>query len=552
MNGLTESTSWKRLAAERERLGGMHMRELFAQDPGRAQRYSTESCGIFLDYSKQRISDATLDLLLELAAERGVAARREQMFRGEHINTTEDRAVLHTALRDRSGARLIVDGVDVAEAVRHELRRMADFAQAIRSGDACVADGQAITDVVNIGIGGSDLGPKAVCAALEPYCEGVPALHFLSNPDSHAARRILSGLDPAHTLVIVSSKTFTTQETLTNFATARAWMAAALGSEAQAMARFVAVTASPDAAQAQGFAPERTFRFWDWVGGRYSLWSAIGLPIMLAIGPQRFDELLSGAYEMDRHFRETEPRANLPLLLALLGIWNANFLGARTQLVAPYDERLRSVPAYIQQLDMESNGKRFAPSGDEVRHGTGPVIWGDLGINGQHAFFQLVHQGTHLVPVDFIGVVHAHQGIAEHQRVVYSNMLAQAEALMVGRTFEQTRRELIAAGMREERADALVRQRSFPGNVPSNTLLLERLTPATLGALIALYEHKVFVQGVIWGINSFDQWGVELGKQLGKGIYGELKGEAAQGAHDASTAALIARLRAAWSAEQGR
>ncbi|MBL8485132.1 MAG: glucose-6-phosphate isomerase [Rhodocyclaceae bacterium] len=548
MSTLTRSAPWQRLQQHSREMQAARVAELFQRDPARAATYSLERAGIFLDYSKQLVTAETLELLLQLAAERGVEARRDAMFAGRAINSTEGRAVLHTALRRPAAGAGGAANDDLAADVERELARMGQFASAVR---AAGVDGRPLRDIVNIGIGGSDLGPRLVCEALEELAPDGLRLHFLSNPDSSAVLRVLKRIDPAHTLVVVSSKTFTTQETLANYATVQQWLARALGSEAAAQARCVAVTANPPAAAALGFAPKRTFRFWDWVGGRYSLWSAIGLPIMLALGETGFRQLLAGAAAMDAHFRNEPLATNLPVLLALLGIWNRNFLDAGTQLIAPYDARLARLPAYIQQLDMESNGKRVDLSGEPVDYGTGPVVWGDLGINGQHAFFQLVHQGTQRVPVDFIGVLDAAGGLPEHQRIVHSNMLAQAEALMTGRDWDATRRELIASGLEPEAAERLAPHRAFPGNVPSNTLLLDAVTPHTLGALIALYEHKVFVQGAVWGINSYDQWGVELGKELGKRIYGELAGAPQQRAHDASTTALIERVKTALGNKPG-
>ncbi|RJG01798.1 glucose-6-phosphate isomerase [Noviherbaspirillum sedimenti] len=537
MKTLDKTDAWVSLQAHFNETHATHMRDLFVTDPGRSKRFSLDVAGIFCDYSKNRINDTTRELLVQLARERGVEARRDAMFSGAPINRTEGRSVLHTALRSKEA--LSVMGVDVAAAVVREKNRMAAFSEAVRNGVPGVAGKGMIRDVINIGIGGSDLGPKMVTQAL-PVTG--PRLHFLSNPDSNAVHRILEKLCAEETLVIVSSKTFTTQESLTNFHTVKQWLSEFLGSERDAMAQCVAVTANPAAAAALGFAEERTFVFWNWVGGRYSLWSAIGLPIMLAIGADQFELLLDGARAMDQHFRHAALEENMPVLLALLGIWYRNFHHAPSHMIAPYDARLGEVVPYVQQLDMESNGKRVDIRGNELGYGTGPLIWGGLGINGQHAYFQLLHQGTHWIPVDFIGVMHSPGSITEHQWVVHANMLAQAEALMLGRSTAQTYRELRTAGLSLERSEYLARHRTFPGNIPSTTLLLDTLTPRTLGALIALYEHKVFVQGVIWDINSFDQCGVELGKQLSTDIFAELAG-AAPVVHDASTTALIARIK---------
>lgn len=542
---IPDADPWKALISAHAAMGKRRTRELFDLDPTRANRFSAEAEGILLDYSKQPIDGPALNALCALAHAMQLADRREAMFTGAAINSTEGRAVLHTALRDPEGPALRVNGQDVRAAVGGELERLYAFAHALRQGELRTNDGGRFTTIVNIGIGGSDLGPKMVVEALAPYADAGLDFHFMSNPDSNEVLGILARIDPARTLFLVSSKTFTTQDTLANFRTALASMSRTHGSEAAALGHFCAITAAPAAAQALGFSEQRIFGFCDWVGGRYSLWSAIGLPIILAIGPQRFAELLAGARAMDRHFRAAPWGANLPVLLALTGIWNANVLDARTLLMVPYDTRLAALPAYVQQLDMESNGKGVDLAGQPLTRASGPVVWGSLGINGQHAFFQLVHQGTQRIPVDFIGVLRSPHQDVEHQRIVFSNMLAQAEALMCGRSRDEVRHEMLATGMAPEHADLLAGHRSFPGDIPSNTLLIDELTPARLGSLVALYEHKVFVQGVIWGINSFDQWGVELGKQLGKTIYQELCSQPDRTAHDPSTRALVARVHAA-------
>ena len=537
-----EADPWQALTEAHTRIAGGSIQGLFDADPGRAQRFTLEVEGLLLDYSKHAMDGPALEALLVLAEARKLEACREAMFQGEAINITEGRAVLHTVLRAPEGPPLLVAGEDVRASVRSELQQMGIFAHALRTGELRCNDGGRFTTVVNIGIGGSDLGPKMAIQALAPFADAGLTFHFMSNPDSNEVLGILELIDPARTLFLVSSKTFTTQDTLANFKTSLAYMAAQHGSEAAAMAHFCAITAAPGMAYKQGFAESRTFRFGEWVGGRYSLWSSIGLSIVLAIGPQHFDEFLAGARAMDEHFRSAPLRANMPVLLALAGIWNANVLGARTLLMAPYDTRLGAFPAYIQQLDMESNGKRVDLAGQALERSSGPVVWGGLGINGQHAYFQLVHQGTQLVPVDFIGVLRSPAQNTEHQRIVFSNMLAQGEALMCGRSAEQVRSEMLASGMSVERAELLSGHRAFPGNIPSNTLLIDELSPRRLGSLIALYEHKVFVQGVLWGINSFDQWGVELGKQLGKTIYNELCSSPDPLAHDASTRNLVAHV----------
>ncbi len=548
---VSEADPWHALTAARVNLAGKRIRQLFDEDPERATRCSTEVAGLFLDYSKQAVDSRSLAALQALADAQQLGGRREAMFHGEAINSTEGRAVLHTALRAPDGAPLIVNGEDVRASVRDALAQMTAFAEGIRSASLRTVDNQRFTTVVNIGIGGSDLGPRMAVEALAPYDQSGLQFHFMANPDSNEVLNVLHGVDLRRTLFLVSSKTFTTQDTLANFLTARAQVTAVLGSEARAMEHFCAITAAPQAALGHGFGAERIFRFHDWVGGRYSLWSAIGLPIMLAIGAPGFLALLAGARAMDAHFRTAPTLSNLPVLLALTGIWNANILDARTQLLVPYDTRLAAFPAYVQQLDMESNGKGVDLAGQRLERASGPVVWGGLGINGQHAFFQLVHQGTQKVPVDFIGVLRSPQQDLEHQRIVFSNMLAQSEALMTGRAREQVLAEMLAQGMDPQRAEVLAGHRTFPGNVPSNTLLIDELSPTRLGALIALYEHKVFTQGVIWGINSFDQWGVELGKQLGRTIYGELCSAPDALAHDPSTRALVAKVHAALGGNLG-
>jgi glucose-6-phosphate isomerase len=537
--------AWQALTAARDALQGTRTRALFDSDPRRAQTFSAEACGLLLDYSKQPIDGRALDALCALAESVGLPARRDAMFAGEPINSTEGRAVLHTALRDPDGTPLTVAGEDVRATVGAELERMCAFALAVRQGELRTNDGGRFTAVVNIGIGGSDLGPKMVVEALAPYADAGLAFHFMSNPDSNEVLGVLGRIDPASTLFLVSSKTFTTQDTLANYKTSLAHMARVHGSEAAAMGHFCAITAAPDAARKLGFSDQRIFQFRDWVGGRYSLWSTIGLPIVLAIGPEHFRDLLAGARAMDQHFRTAPMRANLPILLALTGIWNANVLDARTLLMVPYDTRLVALPAYVQQLDMESNGKGVDLAGRRLTRSSGPVVWGSLGINGQHAFFQLVHQGTQQIPVDFIGVLKSPDQDVEHQRIVFSNMLAQAEALMCGRSQEEALAEMLAGGMERARAELLSGHRTFLGNIPSNTLLIDELTPSRMGSLVALYEHKVFTQGVLWGINSFDQWGVELGKVLGKTIYNEFCSTPNAQAHDPSTRQLVARVHQA-------
>lgn len=554
MPHLQQSPAWQALRARRAAHPLPVLRTLFRTDPARAARMQAGACGITLDYSKNLLGEEELALLLQLADEAGLAARVEAMFAGERINSTEARAALHVALRCPPGTPWPVGGVDVGAAVHTVRARMRGFCERVRGGDWRGHRGGRITDVVNIGIGGSDLGPAMVCEALADFADGGLRMHFVSNVDGVQIHDVTRRCPPETTLFVVASKTFTTQETLANARAARAWLVGALGDEAAVASHFVAVSTNAAAVAAFGIDTGNMFGFWDWVGGRFSLWSAIGLPIMLALGPARFDELLAGAHAMDAHFRSTPAASNLPVLMALLGIWNVDFLDAPSQLIAPYHQRLHRLPAYLQQLDMESNGKSVRHDGSPVGCRTSPILWGELGINGQHAYFQLVHQGTQPVPVDFIGVLDAGREDEGLHRIAFANMIAQAEALMRGRSADEAEAEMRAAGLPQPRIRALLPHRVFPGNRPSNTLLLERLDPFTLGALIAAYEHRTFVQGVIWDINSFDQWGVELGKQLASRVLDELGPQppaAAGPAHDASTQALIERYRAYLRAAAG-
>ena len=538
---LTSRPEWKALAAHYESTRGVHLRELFAKDPGRGERLVAEAAGLYLDYSKQRVTDETLRLLLDLARACGVRARIDAMFAGEKINVTEGRAALHVALRAPRGARIVVDGEDVVPRVHAVLDRMAELAGRVRGGAWTGFTGRPIRNVVNIGIGGSDLGPAMATAALRFYRDPRLTLRFVSNADGADFVAATRDLDPAETLFIVSSKTFTTIETLTNARTARAWCVKALGDERAVATHFVAVSTAEPEVRKFGIDPANMFPFWDWVGGRYSLWSAIGLSVMVAVGPERFRELLAGAHAMDEHFRAAPFEKNLPALLALLGLWYDAFFGAETQAILPYSHDLARFPAYLQQLDMESNGKHVDLDGRPVGYQTGPIVWGEPGTNGQHAFFQLLHQGTKLVPADFIGFLRPLDDVAEHHPLLLANLFAQTEALAFGKTAD----EVAAEGV----PPFQVPHRTFEGNRPSNTILAERLTPAILGALVALYEHKVFVQGAIWRINSFDQWGVELGKALATRIAPELTArEEPRLTHDSSTSALIRRFRRAASA----
>jgi glucose-6-phosphate isomerase len=542
-------TAFEALRAHHWEMKGSRLRDLFAEDPQRFERFSLHLDDLLLDYSKNLALPETLEKLLALARAANLTEAREAMFAGEKINVTEGRAVLHTALRNRSDRPVLVDGRDVMADVREVLDCMAAFAEGVRGGRVVGATGERFTDVVNIGIGGSDLGPAMVTRALSPYGSDDLRCHFVSNVDGAHLSDTLKGLDPRRTLFLVASKTFTTLETMTNAHSARAWLVEALG-EAAVAHHFAAISTNLQKVAAFGIAEERIFGFWDWVGGRYSVWCAIGLPVMLAIGPLRFGEFLDGAHEMDEHFRSAPLATNMPVILGLLGIWYRNAWGFGSHAVLPYDQRLERFTAYLQQLDMESNGKGVTLTGHPVSEATGPVVWGEPGTNGQHAFFQLLHQGTDVVPCDFLVAAEAHEDLGadtgDHHLQLIANCLAQSEALMRGKTAAEARAELTAAGMDEAAVEALVPHKVFPGNRPSNTLIYRKLDPRTLGRLIALYEHKVFVQGRIWGINSFDQWGVELGKQLAGELLPMLKGEASAEGRDASTAGLlreIARLR---------
>jgi glucose-6-phosphate isomerase len=535
---LTERPAWRALEAHFQQLKGAHLRQLFADDPTRGERLTLEAEGIYLDYSKNRITDETVRLLLRLAEESGLRARIDAMFRGEAINTTERRAVLHVALRAPRDATIIVDGANVVPDVHAVLDRMAGFAERVRSGAWAGHTGKRIRNIVNIGIGGSDLGPAMAYEALRHYSQRDLTVRFVSNVDGTDFAENTRDLDPAETLFIVASKTFTTIETMTNAGSARKWLLDALGDEAAVARHFVAVSTNAAEVQKFGIDTANMFGFWDWVGGRYSYDSAVGLSLMLAIGPAQFREMLEGFHAIDEHFRSAPFAQNLPVLLALIGIWYNNFFGAETVAILPYDQYLARLSAYLQQLDMESNGKSVTLGGERVGYQTGPIIWGQPGTNGQHAFYQLIHQGTKLIPCDFIGFAHSLNPLGRHHDLLMANFFAQTEALAFGKTPE----EVAADGAAPE----LVPHRTFEGNRPTNTIMAEHLTPALLGKLVALYEHKVFVQGAIWGINSFDQWGVELGKVLATRIGGELEaGAEPKLEHDSSTNALIRRYRGA-------
>jgi glucose-6-phosphate isomerase len=538
VSSITKSSAWQALEHHHEAIENVHMREMFANDSRRAERFSLRFGDMLLDYSKNRVQPETMDLLVALAREANLEGWRERMFSGETINATEGRAVLHVALRNAPDQPIYVDGEDVMPAITRVLEQMARFTEAVRGGEWRGATGKRITNVVNIGIGGSDLGPVMVTEALKPYKHPEIAVHFVSNVDGTHIAETLKTLNPETTLFIVASKTFTTQETLTNAGSARSWLTDSLGDAAVAR-HFVALSTNTEKVTAFGIDAANMFEFWDWVGGRYSLWSAIGMPIAVAIGMDRFRELLAGGRAMDEHFRTAPLGANIPVVLALIGIWNANFLGAETYAVLPYDQYLHRLPAYLQQADMESNGKYVRRDGQRVDCKTGPVLFGEPGTNGQHSFYQLVHQSTRLVPCDFIAPAESQNPIGNHHPILLSNFFAQTEALMKGKTEAEVRAELKAQGLQGQALEDLAPHKVFDGNRPTNSILVRKIDPYTLGMLIALYEHKIFTQGVIWGINSFDQWGVELGKQLANKILPELMSEEAITSHDASTNALI-------------
>lgn len=511
-------------------------------DATRAARFSTSALGLVFDWSKTALDDRGVDLLLDLAERRQVAERRDAMFAGEKINLTEDRAVLHVALRAGEGARIIVDGADVMPGVQATLARMRDFANRLRSGQIRAPGGGRFRDVVNIGIGGSDLGPAMATQALSPYCDGL-RVHFVSNVDGAQIADVLEGLDPAETLVIVASKTFTTIETMTNATTARDWLSRDVGPEAAGL-HFAALSSNTEKTAEWGIARERVFGFEDWVGGRYSMWGPIGLSLMVAIGPERFDQMLAGARAMDQHFRTAKGRDNMPLMLALAGIWHRQVCGHGTRAVLPYEQRLARLPAYLQQLEMESNGKRVALDGSRLDYPSGPVVWGEPGTNGQHAFYQLIHQGTDIIPCEFMIGAEGHEPELDHQhRLLVANCLAQSQALMQGRSMDVARDMMVQKGLTGDALETQAAHRVFEGNRPSTTLAYPKLTPEVLGQIIALYEHRVFVEGVVLGLNSFDQWGVELGKELAVALEPVVAGQADGADLDGSTRALVAHLQ---------
>lgn len=544
MTAPTQLPAWQALETHRQDMNSVTIQSLFAQDPDRVARFHLEAAGWTLDYSKNRAEQATITLLTQLAKEAGLETARTEMFQGRPINNTEGRAVLHTALRSaRHQDSLTIDGSNVMAEVRSTLKQMEKFVWQLQSGQWRGYSNQCIKDVVSIGIGGSYLGPKVVKEALTPYAQSQIKVHFVANIDGSDISEKLKKLDPETTLFIISSKSFGTLETLYNANAARDWFLRNGGPEAQISKHFAAVSSNVDKAVKFGIAEENIFPMWDWVGGRYSLWSAIGLPIAVAVGMENFYDLLDGAYAMDEHFRTAPLEQNMPVIMGALGVWYSNFFDAQTHALIPYDHYLRALPAHIQQLDMESNGKSNLLDGSEVSTQTGPVIWGGSGTNGQHAYHQLLHQGTRLIPVDFIAPLQTHNPVGDHHAQLFANCLSQSQALMLGKSLTQAQQELKDAGASEEQIQAVAPHKVIPGNRPSNTLLTDKLTPATVGALIALYEHRTFVQGTIWGINSFDQWGVELGKVLGTDIYQRLVSDQDNSELDASTQSLIARFK---------
>ncbi len=537
---MQENPSWKALKAHKQQIESLHMRDLFAENPQRFEQFSLQFQGMLFDYSKNRITAETMNLLLDLAEYADVSGWTERMFNGDRINMTEDRAVLHVALRNRSNRPIYVDGEDVMPLVNGVLDKMRHFSDEVRNGKWLGYSGERITDVVNIGIGGSDLGPVMVTEALKSYARPDLKVHFVSNIDSNHLLETLEPLKPETTLFIVASKTFTTQETLTNARSARQWLLEAYDGDDRAVARhFVALSTNTVEVKRFGIDTKNMFEFWDWVGGRYSLWSAIGLSIAVAIGMDNFEALLLGAHEMDEHFRTTPLDKNIPVIMALIGVWYNDFFGADSHAILPYNQYLHRFPAYLQQGDMESNGKHTTRDNTRVDYLTGPVIWGEAGTNGQHAFYQLLHQGTKLIPADFIAAVETHNPLGDHQLILLSNFFAQTEALMVGRSEEQTRSELRAEGFSGAKLEQLVVHKEFEGNRPTNSIFFQTFDPRSVGMLIAMYEHKIFVQGIIWNINSYDQMGVELGKQLADTIQAELKDNKPVESHDASTNGLI-------------
>ena len=543
MTSLTSYPVWEKLCAHQKTVVPLHMRDLFAADSKRFDKYSLKFKDLLLDYSKHRITDETLPLLFQLAREANIESWRDKMFAGEKINITENRAVLHTALRNRANTPVFVDGKDVMPNINAVLKQMREFSEKVRSGDWKGYSGKRITDIVNIGIGGSDLGPVMACDALKPYASPDLNVHFVSNIDGAHLMRALEKCKPETTLFIVASKTFTTQETMTNALSARTWFLDSAKDKAHVAKHFVALSTNAKAVDDFGIDTNNMFQFWDWVGGRYSLWSAIGLSIALYVGMDNFEEMLSGGHEMDIHFKTAPLEQNMPVILALIGIWYNNFFHVDTNAILPYDQGMARFPAYLQQADMESNGKFICRDGSRVQYKTGPVIWGEAGTNGQHAFYQLIHQGTQIVPADFLMPVHSHYAIGKHgyahHKILLANFLAQTQALMLGKTKQEARAELQKQGLADKALEDLLPHKVFEGNRPTTSILFDKLTPNTLGKLIALYEHKIFVQGMMWDINSFDQWGVEFGKQIAQQILPQLTSDEAVSNYDSSTNGLI-------------
>ncbi len=539
----TETPAWKALVDHQNKMKKVQMKDLFAKDPKRFEKMSIQLGDILFDFSKNLITEETIEKLLQLMDDCKVKEARKAMFDGEKINQTEDRAVMHTALRNFSGNPIMVDGKDIMPEIRETRQKMKSFCEKIHNGDWRGYTGKKIRDIVNIGIGGSDLGPEMVTAALKPYwVEGI-YVHFISNVDGTQIVETLKNLNPEETLFTIASKTFTTQETMTNAHTARKWFLESAKDEKYVEKHFVALSTNKKGVEKFGIDPENMFVFWDWVGGRYSLWSSIGLSIALTIGYGNFEQLLKGAEATDHHFRSTDFRDNIPVIMAIIGLWYTNFFGSETEAILPYDQYMHRFPAYFQQGNMESNGKHTDRNGNDVNYATGPVVWGQPGTNGQHAFYQLIHQGTHLIPCDFIAPAISHNPVGEHHPILVSNFFAQTEALMNGKTAEQVAEELKKQGMDKEKMEKLIPFKVFTGNKPTNSFLLKEITPFTLGSLIALYEHKIFVQGVVWNIYSFDQWGVELGKQLAKKVLPQLKDDDKVESHDSSTNGLINKYK---------
>ncbi len=539
MSKLTESAEWQALNAHLQDIWHVHMRDLFRDNPQRFEQFSVRLGDLLLDYSKNRITETTMQRLMDLARFSHVEEQRDRMYAGKKINCTEYRPALHIALRNRANTPILVDGEDVMPKVNAVLARMRTFSEQVRTGQWRGYNGQRITDIVNIGIGGSDLGPHVVCEAMKPFAQRGLKAHFVSNADATHLVETLKLVQPETTLFIISSKSFTTQETMLNAHSARSWFVDLVGMESAVAKHFVAVSTNHEATAAFGINPDNVFEFWDWVGGRYSLWSAIGLPIAIYLGMDHFEDLLEGAHEMDKHFAEAPLEHNMPVILAMLGIWYNNFFDAQSHAIMPYSQYLERLPAFLQQLDMESNGKTIDRESHRVNYLTGPIIWGQSGTNGQHAFFQLLHQGTKPVPADFLIPALSQNPLGLHHRVLFSNCLAQTKALMLGKTYSEAVEEMKAAGKSDLEIEEVIEHKVFEGNKPSNTIMFERLTPKTLGAIMAMYEHKVFVQGVVWNINSFDQWGVEYGKVLAGQIQQDLSHREPATHHDSSTNGLI-------------